>query len=132
MQGDVFVYRLLRQGEVYNPLSAKKPVAQETVFDHVLKGSNAGFQSQFISTCADLSTVRKFASKSAAPGIIVKINISNLDQNRIIDLQQQNVRNLYTNGETDDNINKFNNFAKCFKEVLLIGSIPKDSIEVVK
>lgn len=131
----MIVYRLLRQDENYtHGLSAKNPASAVSVFDHVLKGSR-GTPSKYISTCADLDALNKnYAPNAKNPGNVVVINTNRLP---FIDLREQDQRNLhipnfkYPDLKKINKIEKFNNYATKFQEVLLEGFIPASYIQLV-
>jgi ribosomal protein L33 len=79
-----------------------------------------------------LEAVKTFRSKSVgAVGYIVQISVDNLAVD-IIDLRtQENRDNYYTSKNSKEDINKFNNYAKFFQEVLLVGYVPANHIQLV-
>ena len=124
------LYRLLRPDEKWKDgLTAKDPNSDVSVFNHVINGSGDGNKSKYISTCRNLATVNTFKSNSTNPGQIVKILEDDLPVN-IIDLTTQENRKKYYSSNPSDN-ERFNNFAKCFQEVLLVGNVPASHISLV-
>ena len=125
------LYRLLRPDENWQlGLSAKKLDSKTSVFVHVTKGSY-GPQSKYISTCGSSDAVEDLKGKSKKPGKIVKINEDKLRSSgvEIIDLRCEKTRDLYIDaGATKESIDKFNNFANKFEEVLLVGEVPKSCL----
>ena len=127
------LYRLLRPDECCGDgLHAKNPNSTISIFDHVIGGSH-GTLSKYISTCGSWGAVNSFRSKSYDPGLIVKIQKDKLPSGvAIIDLRRQENRYQYIDNDVDnDSIRKFNNFAQCFEEVLLIGDVPAWCFEVM-
>jgi len=125
------LYRLLRADEsCEDGLYAKDPCSTTSVFDHINIGS-WGQQSKYISTCGSLEAVNSFRSNSYNPGRIVIIQKDKLPSSvEIIDLRRQENRNHYIYYVKDTgSINKFNNFANKFEEVLLVGYVPERCLE---
>ena len=80
------LYRLLRPEENWQDgLMAKDSFSVTSVLDHVINGSNPGWQSRFISTSGSLNAVMTFNRGKLNP-IIVKIWEKNLPM-QIIDLR---------------------------------------------
>ena len=121
------MYRLLHPTE--NPklgLRAKDPKADVTVEEHVTNGSD-GRDSQYISCSKSLDAIKEFASKSRNhPGRIVKIDTDEgyPEIKKIIDLTDRNTLNKEISMDND----KGRNFASYYKEVLIVGKIPKRCI----
>ena len=125
------LYRLLRPDEDWQlGVSAKDPNSTKSVFDHVINGSSWGWQSKFIATCGRLNSVLTFRSKSVNPGQIVQISEDNLPVEKI-DLRTSANRSIHYLPGNDSNelINKFNNYANKFEEVLLVGDVPASHIQ---
>jgi hypothetical protein len=131
------LYRLLRPDENWeNGLSAKSPFSDVSVFDHVISGSSMDFNSKYISTFGSLNAMLKFRSKSLTPGAqMVQIVEDDLPVIEKIDLRTSIIRrNQYIPDHPqfpNALINKFNNYAKKFEEVLLVGNVPKSHIQLV-
>ena len=125
------LYRLLRPDEDWQlGVSAKDPNSTKSVFDHVINGSSWGWQSKYIATCGSLNSVLTFRSKSVNPGKIVQISEDNLPVVKI-DLRTSANRSIHYLPGNDSNelINKFNNYANKFEEVLLVGVVPASHIK---
>ena len=127
----MFLYRLLRPDETWmNGLSAKDPSSSISVFEHVTKGSR-GSKSKYISTCGSLNAVLNFKINSSN-STIVKIRENDLQTEKKIDLRtQENRNNYYTHKNAQEDIDRFNNFANKFEEVLLVGNVPGMHVELV-
>lgn len=128
------LYRLLRPNENRrDELCAKNPKSTTSVFDYVINGSS-GTPSKYISTCGSLKAVNDFQSKSTDPGhgriaIIQKDKLPSSVE--IIDLRLQENRDPYIDEVEDTrSIGKFNNFAKKFEVVLLVGHVPRACFEL--
>ena len=111
-------------------LSAKDPGADVTVEEHVTNGSY-GRDSQYISCSKSLDAILELASKSRNhPRRIVQINIdeSYPEIEMIIDLTDWDTLN--------NEIPMYNEmgrkFANYYKEVLIVGYIPKRCITQMK
>ena len=125
------LYRLLRPDEDWQlGVSAKDPNSTKSVFDHVINGSSWGWQSKYIATCGSLNSVLTFRSNSVKPGKIVQISEDNLPVVKI-DLKTSANRSIHYLPGNDSNelINKFNNYANKFEEVLLVGDVPASHIQ---
>ena len=125
------LYRLLRPDEDWQlGVSAKDPNSTKSVFDHVINGSSWGWQSKYIATCGSLNSVLTFRSNSVKPGKIVQISEDNLPVVKI-DLRTSANRSIHYLPGNDSNelINKFNNYANKFEEVLLVGDVPASHIQ---
>ena len=126
------LYRLLRPDEDWQlGVSAKDPNSTKSVFDHVINGSSRGWQSKYIATCGNLKSVLTFRSKSVnRQGQIVQISEDNLPV-VIIDLRTSSNRSIHYLPGNDSNelIDKFNNYANKFEEVLLVGDVPASHIK---
>ena len=130
------VYRLLRWDEQSaNGINAKDPDSKVSVFHHVIRGSCADQNSRYISTCGSLNAVNDFKSKSKAPGDIVAIQLDKLYQDQIIDLRNPWIRHkcAVPNDIIEEKFKrKFENYARKFEEVLLIGFVPPKAITIVQ
>ena len=126
------LYRLLRKSEDWQDgLKAKNPNSSLSVFQHVTKGSSSGCQSRYISTCGSLNSVKRLKSKSKTRDAhIVQISEDNLPVVKI-DLRTSSNRKNHYNIGSDSNalINDFNNFARVYEEVLLVGYVPKTHVQ---
>jgi hypothetical protein len=125
------LYRLLRPDEDWQlGVSAKDPNSTKSVFDHVINGSSWEWQSKYIATCGSLNSVLTFRSKSVNPGKIVQISEDNLPVVKI-DLRTSSNRSIHYLPGNDSNelIDKFNNYANKFEEVLLVGDVPASHIK---
>jgi hypothetical protein len=131
------LYRLLRPDENWQlGLWAKDPNSDVSVFNHVINGSSRAFDSIYISTFGSLSAMLKLRSKSSTPGAqIVRIVEDNLPVFDKIDLRTSGIRSgQYILGHPqypNALINKFNNYANTFEEVLLVGHVPPSHIQPV-
>ena len=132
------LYRLLRPDENWQlGLLAKHPTSQVSVFDHVIHGSNWKYQSKYISTCGSLNAMLEFRSNLCKPyAQIVQISEDYSPVLYKIDLRLPEIRSgQYTLlGQPQypiELINKFNNFAMKFEEVLLVGHVPASHIQLV-
>jgi hypothetical protein len=125
------LYRLLRPDEDWQlGVSAKDPNSTKSVFDHVINGSSWGWQSKYIATCGSLNSVLTFRSKSVNPGQIVQISEDNLPVAKIDHRTSSNRSIHYLPGnDSNELINKFNNYANKFEEVLLVGDVPASHIK---
>ena len=124
------LYRLLRPDEDWQlGLSAKDPNSTKSVFDHVINGSSWGWEAKYIATCGSLNSVLTFRSKSVNPGKIVQISEDQLQVVKIDLRTSSNRSNYYQVGfQSNELINKFNNYANKFEEVLLVGDVPASHI----
>ena len=131
------LYRLLRPDENSQlGLWAKNPESNVSVFDHVIKGSSREFDSRYISTFGSLNAMLKFKSKCWNPDAqMVQICEDNWPVNDKIDLRTLEFRSghyICDNLEYPNAlINQFNNHAKKFEEVLLVGHVPPNKIQLV-
>ena len=124
---DQYIYRLLNDDEdPKDGLSAKDPKARKSVEEHVSMGSKPGFKSQFISATSTYKGVYTFAMKKWNDKIrIAKINITeslSLGVDIVI-----NTNDIIEACESDKAIN----FARKFDEVLIIGFIPSECLELI-
>ena len=84
------------------------------------------------STCGSLDAVKTFRSKSVINmGQIVQISEDNLPVVKINLRTQENRNNSYTYMNSKDVIDKFNNYANLFEEVLLVGDVTASHIQLV-
>jgi hypothetical protein len=131
------LYRLLRRGEnIVNGLRAKNPNSWTSVFDHVTTGSKRGrVQSPYISACGSLNAVLEFRRKSRirdADAQIVQISEDNLPVVKIDLRTASNRKNHYKLGsDSNASINDFNNFARVYEEVLLVGYVPETHVQLM-
>jgi hypothetical protein len=128
------LYRLLRPDEDWQlGLSAKFPNSTTSVFEYVSNGS-WGSYSKYISTCGSLNSVLSFRSKSRNPRAqIVQISEENLEIEKIDLRPATNRMQFYINcSYSNKSINTFNNFARVFEEVLLVGHVPASHIQPMK
>ena len=127
------LYRLLKPGDKWQDgLKAKDPNSTISVFDHVINGSSWLSKSKYVSKCGSLKAVLTFRSKSLNPGIIVQISEDKLPVEKIDLRTSSNRSDHYEVGRhCDELINKFNNYANKFQEVLLIGDVPASYIEAL-
>lgn len=128
------LYRLLRPEENWEDgLTAKNPNSHTSVVEHISTGSNRGSQSPYIATCGSLNAVLSFRSKSNISSLhIVQISEDNLPVVKI-DLRTWSSRRKHYVPDVDSNesINKFNNFARVYETVLLVGYVPKTHIQLM-
>ena len=129
------LYRLLRPDEslsvrLLQGLSAKQPSFNISVVEHVSTGSSAGFQSQYISTSGSLNSVLQFRKNIEKE--IVQISEDCLPVTKI-DLRTSSSRSEHFVPGMFPNelINKFNNFARVYEEVLLVGHVPASHIQLL-
>ncbi|XP_062594975.1 uncharacterized protein LOC134256345 [Saccostrea cucullata] len=117
------VFRFLRSDEdLKKGLSAKDPDANVSVEKHVVSGTDDGFKSQFISCCKTLKAALIFAKKSHTyPKRIVKIKIR--PSINILDLTIPDNQMKYFPFNQ-----KAKNYANKFKEVLILGDVPPNSL----
>jgi hypothetical protein len=124
------LYRLLRRYEsIENGLIAKDPLSDESVYNHITSSGKVGFQSKFISTCGSLSAVLKFAGVNEFPRI-AKIWEKNLPVVKIYLRIQENRDNYHIGNNANEN-EKFDNYARAFEEVLLVGYVPETHVELL-
>ena len=124
------LYRRLRPDESWQfGLSAKNDLSDTTVFEHVTTGSQES-KSKFISTCGSLNAMFKFTNKWVYSGRIVKIWEKNLPVVKI-DLRAQEYRDNYHIGNNANENKKFDNNARAFEEVLLVGYVPETHVELL-
>ena len=118
--------RLLKPDEsIKNGLSAKDPLSNTTIIQHVTNRSNNTLKSKFISTCGSLQTVLAFAENKPNPRI-AKIWEKNLPVVKI-DLRTQENRNNYYADEHEE----FHAFANTCEEVLFVGYVPETHVELL-
>lgn len=116
----ICVYQLLRPDE--NPedgLFAKDCSSSVSIDTHVTDGSH-GTKSKYISCCRTLAAVKKFASNSG--NRIRRIAKIKMKRKNIIDLTDEECRCTYVHSQ------KGQNFAECFKEVLIEDHVPPECI----
>lgn len=123
------LYRLLRDDEdpKKEGITAEMPNAEVSVHDHVSFGSRQC--SQFISTSATWDAIMTFADyKVSYPKRIARINIEKLEEIggvSYIDLTDEDKRDKFLEDSRADK------FARKFKEVLIIGTIPASCIDKI-
>ena len=131
------LYRLLRLDEHSElGLSAKRPLSDVSVFDHIINGSNHNFDSKYISTFGSLNAMLNFRSTTFNPDAqMVQICEDNLPVDEKIDLRTSEIRSHYYNLDDpqfpNGSINKFNNYAKKLEIVLLVGNVPTTHINLL-
>ena len=126
-----YAFRLLNEKEDPSKgLKAKNPRAEVDVATHVGSGSSSGKKSQFISASTTYHAIRYFTERSYRdPVTIVKINLRKLTETtdvKIIDLNDIPTRMQHLESGT-----KARNFANRFHEILIVGFIPPECIQVV-
>lgn len=89
---------------------------------HVTKGSH-GINSKYISCCKTFAAVKKFARKSGKR--ICRIAKIKIKRDKIIDLTEKECLFTYVKNQ------KGQNFAECFKEVLIERYVPPECISKV-
>lgn len=123
------LYRLLRTDEETVPkqLVAKDATAYVTIEEFILKGTEA--VSQFISMCASQESVKRFAASATNDKkVIAKIDVTKLEDTGTA---------IFIDLSLDENIDRYlkteaaKSKAKEAKEVLIIGSVPKNCIELL-
>ena len=119
-------YRLLRDDE--NPLiglKAKNPLATKSVLDHVANGSQGGYESQFISTSTNWNWIHTFVQKTKGTLIrIVRIDLTLLRNTGAQIYDTPMVLQLCSSDI------KAYNYAKWASEVLVVGIIPPECLEM--
>ena len=128
------LYRLLRPNENWQDgLMANNPNVIVSVFNHVINGTNNGSQSPYISTCGSLISVIKFRMNRDVPRAqIVQISEDNLPVLKIDLRTWSNRKRHYVPGvNTNASINTFNNRAREYEEVLLVGYVPKTHAQLM-
>jgi hypothetical protein len=128
------LYRLLRPDEnCQDGLSATNPNVITSVFNHVINGSSMGWKSPYISTCGSLNSVFKFRSKTNdSRAQIVQISEDNLPVLKTDLRTWSNRRKHYVPGvDTNASINRFNNFARVYEEMLLVGYVPRTHVQLM-
>ena len=116
-----------------NGLSAKSPNSDVSVFKYVIKGSKRKLKSQYIATCGSLNAVLMFRRNSTTKEArIVHISEDNLPVVKI-DLRTWSNRRKHYEPEIERNssINNFNNFARIYEVVLLVGYVPRTHIQLM-
>ena len=126
------LYRLLRPDEDWQlGVSPKDPNSTKSVFGHVINGSRWGWQSKYIATCGSLNSVLTFRSKSRnSTGQSVQISEDNLPVFKNDLRKWSNRKNHYIHDiDSNESINRFNNFTRKYDEVLLIGYVPNTHVQ---
>lgn len=127
--GHKFLYRLLDKAEqpVPEKIVAKDGTACVTIEEFVLKGTEV--ISQFTSTSSSQEYIRRLAaSATIADKTVAKINVNTLEASRTA---------IFIDLTIDENIDRYlkteaaKSKAKEANEVLIIGSIPKNCIEIL-
>ncbi|WAQ96918.1 hypothetical protein MAR_029608 [Mya arenaria] len=122
---DVYrLYRLLRDDEnpSKNGISAKAPNAGKDLESHVAKGS-WNWRSQYISCTSSLEMAVNFASKRYKNG---RYRIAFLDRDRIESDESIELIDMSDGGDFENDSAR--NFARYFKEVVVVGKIPKEYV----
>ncbi|KAK3101051.1 hypothetical protein FSP39_000589 [Pinctada imbricata] len=128
-----YLYRLLRFDEdPEKGLTAKAPSANIRLVDHVAYGSR-GRSSQYISTCSNYRSVMELASICRDGHIrIVKIDLRRLPSNvRVFDLTSNLNRKLNFEDRDGAAYCNANVHAERFSEVVIVGHIPSDCVELI-
>lgn len=147
----VYVFRVLRPDEVSTwktqGIKAKNPNSNHKVVQHV----NGTLSTKFISTTATLKTATNFAGlavkynlkkgRNSGEPVIVKINLTKLKKENpntiVTDLTLSNVLDEYLPQLEPGKQNKGMGYGRArqnatkYKEVLIVGLIPPDCIELV-
>lgn len=131
-----FIWRAVRPEEIdrarTDGLTAKDPGASKTPFEHVYHGSDDGFKSQYIST----SDSEKMANQWGKESGVVKIDVSKLDPDSIVDLStgEGRARHLgdISAAAPDSPLAQANKWARGKKEILIVGHVPADAIVEVR
>lgn len=139
-----YVYRVLRPNESEQAgITAKDPLSDVGAAYHVAWGSDKERKedSRFISTCLNLSDAEHFLKvNNQDSGHLVRIDLQNWQtENNITDVIcvfDGHVRediiinsNIIPDWET---IDRFHNFANAHNEVLLVGNVPPDKINIIE
>ena len=95
------------------------------------KGSERGWKSPYISACGSLNSVLTFRSKSRnSTGQSVQISEDNLPVFKNDLRKWSNGKNHYIHDiDSNESINRFNNFTRKYDEVLLIGYVPNTHVQ---
>ena len=124
------LYRLLGPNENWQfGLSAKNALSDKTVFKHVTTGSRVS-GSKFISTYGSLNAMLRFTDNCYNSIKIVKIWEKNLPVVKIYLRIQENRDNYHIGNNANEN-EKFDNYARAFEEVLLVGYVPETHVELL-
>ena len=126
-----YAFRLLNEKEdPSKELKAKNPRAEVDVATHVGSGSSPGKKSQFISASTTYHAIRYFTERSYRDHVtVVKIDLRKLRETadvKIIDLNDISTRMQYLESGS-----KAWNFANRFHEILIVGFVPPECIQVV-
>ena len=116
-----------------NGLSANSPNVDVSVFKYAIKGSNSALKSQYIATCGSLNAVLMFRRNSRnKEARIVQISEDNLPVVKI-DLRTWSNRRKHYEPEIklNSSINNFNNYARIYEVVLLVGYVPRTHIQLM-
>ena len=132
------LYKVLRPDEYLllkesYGLKATHPDSYTSVFNHVINTNSAEYQSPYILTCGSLSSVLKLrtAAQYRTAGI-VQISEDNLPVAKI-DLRTFSSRRKHYKLDRDnyDSINLFNNAAREYEMVLLVGHVPNMHVQLL-
>ena len=132
------LYKVLRPDEYLllkesYGLKATHPNSYTSVCNHVINKDVAEYQSPYILTCGSLSSVLKLrtAAQYQTAGI-VQISEDNLPVAKI-DLRTFSSRRKHYKLDTDnyDSINSFNNAAREYEMVLLVGHVPNMHVQLL-
>lgn len=127
-----YLYRLLRKNEepLDEGMQPKNPDADYEVYKFIIDGKS--ISSQFISTCASLKAVKKYARNAKnATKRVAKVNVRVLmdsGEAGFIDLTERQNRDMYLGEDLADDAWRS---ARLNREVLIIGNIPEHCIEDV-
>lgn len=112
-----------------NGIIPKDPTANETPFNHVLKGSEAGYGDQYISLTKERAFAERWARKSGND--VVEIDLDQLHNNKL-DLTTADGRKTHlgdvSRATPGDDLHKVNKWAKGAKELLVEGAIPQAAV----
>lgn len=112
-----------------NGIIPKDPTANETPFNHVLKGSEAGYGDQYISLTKDRGFAERWARKSGND--VVEIDLDKVHGAKL-DLTTADGRKAHlgdvSKAAPGSDLHKVNKWAKGAKELLVEGAIPQAAI----
>lgn len=129
------VYRLLRPDErAQFGISAKSKFSDVTAAYHVALGSSIDRKdSKYISTCLNFNDALLISTKNRfLNGDIVSINVDNAPLT-VIHVWNAEVRkqiNIEQQVTDTDIKNKFETFAEYFNEVILVGDVPANCMQI--
>ena len=126
------LYRLLRPEENWRfGLLSTNPNSSTSVFNYVINFNSEGCVSPYILTCGSLNSVLKLTTPLANRNI-VQIWEDNLPVVKIDLRTSPNRKNHYCIGyDSPESINLFNNFAKVYEVVLLVGHVPNTHVQLL-